>query len=141
MSERVYTSYFANLKNLAESGVVPISISLRSPKWYKGLEYGGLAPLGAWLSLREKEYTELFNDRLNKFNPIAEFDMLKRIAGGKSFALLCYEKPGDFCHRNLVADWFNRKLPENILSPKIIEFPIYPKVKEKIVAPIQISLF
>ena len=22
--------------------------------------------------------------------------------------LLCYEKPGDFCHRHLVSDWFNQ---------------------------------
>ena len=22
-------------------------------------------------------------------------------------ALVCYEKPGDFCHRHLVADWLN----------------------------------
>ena len=24
-----------------------------------------------------------------------------------SIALVCYEKPEDFCHRHLVADWFN----------------------------------
>ena len=23
-------------------------------------------------------------------------------------ALLCYEKPDDFCHRHLVADWLNK---------------------------------
>ena len=23
-------------------------------------------------------------------------------------ALVCYEKPSDFCHRHLVADWFNK---------------------------------
>ena len=23
-------------------------------------------------------------------------------------ALICYEKPSDFCHRHLVADWLNR---------------------------------
>ena len=23
-------------------------------------------------------------------------------------ALICYEKPTDFCHRHLVADWFNK---------------------------------
>ena len=24
------------------------------------------------------------------------------------FALVCYEKPSDFCHRHLVADWLNK---------------------------------
>lgn len=23
-------------------------------------------------------------------------------------ALICYEKPSDFCHRHLVADWLNK---------------------------------
>lgn len=25
---------------------------------------------------------------------------------GKDICLICYEKPNDFCHRHLVADWF-----------------------------------
>ena len=27
-----------------------------------------------------------------------------------NFVLLCYEKPSDFCHRHLVADWINKEL-------------------------------
>ena len=30
---------------------------------------------------------------------------LERLTGGRDCALLCYEKPGDFCHRRLLADW------------------------------------
>ena len=26
----------------------------------------------------------------------------------KDVALVCYEKPSDFCHRHLVADWLNK---------------------------------
>ena len=29
------------------------------------------------------------------------------MAGTEDIALVCYEKPGDFCHRHLVADWLN----------------------------------
>ena len=27
---------------------------------------------------------------------------------GKEICLICYEKPSDFCHRHLVADWLNK---------------------------------
>ena len=29
---------------------------------------------------------------------------------GENSVLLCWEKPSDFCHRHLVADWFKEKL-------------------------------
>lgn len=28
--------------------------------------------------------------------------------GENDIALICYEKPTDFCHRHLVADWLNK---------------------------------
>lgn len=39
----IYTSYFAQLKNLP-SNIIPISICGKPPKWYKGLQYKKLAP-------------------------------------------------------------------------------------------------
>ena len=37
-------------------------------------------------------------------------NQLARRSNGKldSVILLCYEKPGDFCHRHLVADWLTK---------------------------------
>ena len=32
---------------------------------------------------------------------------LKLLVPNKSIALICYEKPEDFCHRHLVAKWFS----------------------------------
>lgn len=32
-------------------------------------------------------------------------DILKEL--GEDAVLLCYEKPGDFCHRHLVSQWLN----------------------------------
>lgn len=29
---------------------------------------------------------------------------------GPDVVLLCYEKPGQFCHRRLVAEWFEQEL-------------------------------
>ena len=28
--------------------------------------------------------------------------------GENDIALICYEKPSDFCHRHLVAEWLNQ---------------------------------
>ena len=41
--DKIYTSYFANLKNLPDN-VCPISICGKAPDWYKGLQYKKLAP-------------------------------------------------------------------------------------------------
>ena len=27
---------------------------------------------------------------------------------GDNAVMLCYEKPGDFCHRHLIADWITK---------------------------------
>ena len=36
---------------------------------------------------------------------IVEYLAAKRPRGKEGIALICYEKPGDFCHRHLVASW------------------------------------
>jgi uncharacterized protein (DUF488 family) len=35
---------------------------------------------------------------------------LQKLAGDKIPCLLCYEKPGDFCHRHIVAEWLHNNL-------------------------------
>ena len=34
---------------------------------------------------------------------------IERLSGGRDAALLCYEKPGDFCHRHLLAKWITEE--------------------------------
>ena len=52
------------------------------------------------------EYTEVY--RRNVLAAL-DFDMIASklavMAKGSDVALLCYEKPGDLCHRHLVAEW------------------------------------
>ena len=43
-------------------------------------------------------------------DPQILIDGLKYVSKGKDVALMCYEKPGDFCHRHLLADFLNEKL-------------------------------
>lgn len=108
----MYTSYFANMKNVAN----PLSISLRAPEWYDGPEYKKLAPKYKFLMaykaglIDAAEYTRQFNEQvLSQLNAQEVWDELTSTYG-EDVTLLCYEAPGDFCHRRLVADWFKQEL-------------------------------
>ncbi len=110
------TSYFGNLKNLP-ADVVPISICGKAPDWYKGLQYKKLAPkydfFMKWKETRDNEYyIRCFRDQVlsvtSFYDTFRELQEMARKVNpdGKYICLICYEKPGDFCHRHLVAEWF-----------------------------------
>lgn len=126
----IYTSYFAKIKSLHEN-VIPISICGKAPDWYKGLQYKKLAPkydfFMEWKKNHDNDYyIKCFNEKvLNKLDPyntlheiysllpddkkmiIQMTNCLPWINSFVNIALICYEKPSDFCHRHLVADWLN----------------------------------
>jgi uncharacterized protein YeaO (DUF488 family) len=115
MIEKIYTSYFANIRNLPPE-VVPISISQIPPAAYKGLMYKKLAPPSALISAYKKnpneadyirKYHEQVLSNLNQFKVLKELEAMVP-AGTTQIALICYEKPGDFCHRRLIAKWLKK---------------------------------
>ena len=107
----VYTTYFGNLRNLPPT-IVPVSIALKSPAWYKGLEYKKLAP--TWEILRDwkQAYNEVayvsayWSQVLEPLNYQEILEELFALSGGKDVALVCYERSDDFCHRQIVGSWF-----------------------------------
>ena len=111
------TSYFAGYK-----GINGVSIALFAPRGYKGREYKLLAPskelLDWWRFTgktgeeKETEYKKEYWGLIKHLDPKAVFEFL-----GDDAVLLCYEKPGDFCHRRLVAKWLEVKL--GIMVPEI----------------------
>ncbi len=114
----IYTSYFAKLKSLPEH-IVPISICGKAPDWYKGLQYKKLAPkydfFMEWKKNHDNDYyIKCFNeqvlDKLYFLDVVSDLINLTMVDGiePENIALICYEKPGDFCHRHLVADWLNQ---------------------------------
>lgn len=109
----IYTSYFAKVKDLPKS-IVPIAICGKSPDWWDGLEYKTLAPKWEFFKLwkyenRDNEYyiINYYNKVLCRLRPDGVVQQLQELAGGKDkdIALICYEKPGEFCHRNIVREW------------------------------------
>lgn len=113
----IYTSYFAQLKNLPDN-IIPISICGKAPDWYTGLQYKKLAPkydfFQEWKKNHDNDYyIKCYKEQvLDKLTPIdVVLDLSNMIysfnIGEVSIALICYEKPNEFCHRHLVAAWLN----------------------------------
>lgn len=110
----IYTTYFAQLKKLPKD-IIPISICGKAPKWYTGLQYKKLAPkydfFMKWKKNHDNEYyTECFKEQvLDKLDPMRIYCELCSLAHNDKIALVCYEKPEDFCHRHLVAHWLEER--------------------------------
>jgi len=111
----IYTTYFAKLKSLPKD-VLPISICGKAPTWYTGLQYKKLAPkydfFMEWKQNHDNDYyIKCFNEQvLDKLNLLTVLRELIDMMNGeyKHIALVCYEKPTDFCHRHLVAEWLRK---------------------------------
>lgn len=107
----IYTTYFDNVINLP-SDIAPISIALKPPKEWNGLQYRKLAPkeefFYKWRENRDNEYyIEHFNSEvLAILDANIVLEELQGLANGyDSIALVCYELPNEFCHRHLISQW------------------------------------
>lgn len=112
----IYTSYFANVNKLPKD-FVKVSISRFPPKWLEGQikQCSVLAPsaelLKAYKShqISDLEYIDWYKQQISSL-PIETkrklFNRLKFYANSSehNLVLLCYEVPGQFCHRHIFAD-------------------------------------
>ena len=111
----IYTTYFAKLKTLPKN-IHPISICSKAPEWYDGKQYKKLAPkydfFMEWKKTHDNDYyikcfKEQVLDKLNVDDVIYDLVEILDVNEGVNIALVCYEKPCDFCHRHLVSKWLN----------------------------------
>lgn len=121
----IYTTYFAKLRNLPEN-ITPVSICGKAPSWYSGKQYKILAPkygfFMEWKRTHDNEYyiqhfnsevlaglkfALVLNDLQLKLPTDIRAKMDSPVWFNKEYhiALVCYEKPGDFCHRHIVSEW------------------------------------
>ena len=123
---KVWTSYFAKIDKLRLLGFNDfIAVSGYIPEFYK--EAMNNNPLKKFVSFRRilefspkkdwffewkngkfgnDEYIKLYKETvLNKLNSEQILKELK-----ENSVLLCYEKPNDFCHRHLIAEWLREEL-------------------------------
>ena len=112
----IYTTYFAKLKKLPEN-IIPIAICAKPPKCCTGPIYRPLAPKYDFFQKYKitgdvVEFTENYLGQvLNQLNPVSVVTNLYYQLGLApntcDIALVCFEKPTDFCHRRLVAEWLS----------------------------------
>lgn len=109
----IYTTYFGKLKRLPKN-IHPISICGKAPDWWTGKQYKKLAPkydfFMKWKETHDNEYyikcfKEQVLDKLTVEEVITDLCGILNPNEHVDIALVCYEKPDDFCHRHLVAEW------------------------------------
>lgn len=125
---KIYTSYFANSKKLHKENIVVIGIALYPPKWFAGPSLKMVSPSYDILhnSKSQEDYEQRFSSEiLAHRDPNVFLSNIESLAKGKDVALCCYEKPGDFCHRHLVAKWMNEKLGLQIEEFGVSKNPTY----------------
>jgi uncharacterized protein YeaO (DUF488 family) len=110
--------------------MLKISVSLFTPKWAQVDGYFKCLNPTEQL-LREAKSESIPAEEamgkycceiLEKLSPIKVYEELiemLRKNGNKYLALLCYEKPGEICHRRFVAQWL-----ENGISVSVPEYVI-----------------
>lgn len=113
----IFTSYFAKIKQFPKN-VIPVAICAKVPEWYTGLRYSKLAPKYDVLMKykndhNEADYTKCFRETtLALLRPHWVIgDLMKKaypfgMNPNVHVALICYEKPSEFCHRHVIAEWF-----------------------------------
>jgi hypothetical protein len=113
---RIYTSYFGNLRALGKEGLFSISIARYTPKWFTGARYLDVAPTPFMLSsaCTQSMYVTRYEDILKSLKPDNVIRQIEQMSGGRDVALLCFEKPGEFCHRHMLADWLNKNTSYNV---------------------------
>lgn len=111
---RIYTSYFGNSKKLQQAGIKVIGISLYPPRWFNGISLKQVAPTKSILFANgqtQEEYTRRYRSEVLSRQDMQLFlKTVEQASGGQDVALCCYEKPEDFCHRHILADWIKEKL-------------------------------
>jgi uncharacterized protein YeaO (DUF488 family) len=127
----IKTGYFARAKEYEAQGYTVIGISRYPPDWLDVQSVRPLAPEAKLLmdykagKVSDAEYDRIYTENLQAHKGNVTH-ILNRLAetGLKHIVLCCYEKPGAFCHRHLLADFLNREY-----GLSVTELPVKQKTK------------
>ena len=111
----IFTSNFKIAGHLPQA----VAISLGVPRGWKGARCTVLAPPRPLIKIMDPAtfiplYRAQVLDRLDPHKIIQDL-------GGDDFVMLCWEPPGKFCHRQVVAAWLKKELGLEVpeLNPKL----------------------
>ena len=110
-----YTSYYGNMNKIDRTKYVLASISFQKPD-FCDKNVLDCSFLGPWKDLlygykngtiSKKEYADQYLDNLKRLWPGLSNWFL--INAPKDIVFLCYEKPSEFCHRHLLAQFLEEQ--------------------------------
>ncbi len=112
---RLYTSFWSN-PELRDLDAVPVSISRGRPRWslpYRYRRYDELAPDDhTWAQEDRESFERSYLAQVEELGAERILADLRRISeehGGKALCLLCWERPGQWCHRRVLACYIERE--------------------------------
>ena len=123
MENKIYTSFFDNVKNLSKSEYFLVCIRGDHPDWYDGFVYRPFVPRKWWFEWNalKKETPDQYYEadyfyrkkyqetNLSKTTPDQVISELKILANGRKVVLICGEIPPEFCHRRIIDSWLSDK--------------------------------
>lgn len=110
----LFTGYFANTKKYILAGYTPVSIAGRTPDFFEGDRWLDFAPRKElfikWKNgeISDIEYGREYMNYLDTI-PTKDIEELRDLTKTAKFVMCCYEKTGDFCHRNYLALFLKKK--------------------------------
>jgi hypothetical protein len=98
----IFTSNFEIAGRLPQA----VAISRGIPRGWQGRRCKALAPPRDLIKIMEPErFIALYRAQvLDKLDPLQVITDL----GGDNFVMVCWEAPGEFCHRRVVAAWMRK---------------------------------
>lgn len=121
---RIYTSYFGNSRKLREAGIKMICVAIGKPRFMTGIpQMLNVCPTRYMISeaCSRNEYLKLYDRILASQEASKVIEQIESLSGGQDVALCCYEKPGDFCHRHILAKWLTEKTGIEITEFGVVE--------------------
>lgn len=121
---KIFTSYFGNSRKLKEAGVNMICIAIGKPRFIAGIpQMLNVCPTRYMVSgpCSREEYLKLYDRILASQDANQVVKQIEMLSGGKDVALCCYEKPGDFCHRHILAKWITENTGIEITEFGVVE--------------------
>ena len=121
---KIFTSYFGNSRKLKEAGVNMICVAIGKPRFIAGIpQMLNVCPTRYRVSgpCSREEYLKLYDRILASQDANQVVKQIEMLSGGKDVALCCYEKPGDFCHRHILAKWITENTGIEITEFGVVE--------------------
>lgn len=127
-----YTSCFDSISSIksADPDAVFIAVSGAVPADYSGERLVSVAPKRSWWQFWHDTYAGHYESKesvdyytacykstvLGRLSQADVIEEVKQIAGERNSYLLCFEPPGQFCHRHLLASWLNEVCDEKVIE-------------------------